>query len=113
MSEPAIAREIGICQNTLRKHFADELRAGNEIELAANLRRLRKAADKGNVTAMKHMDARFSVVAAHKSFVDEPAPSEKPSRLGKKEAATMAAATAGVDTPWGDDLNPPSGALRN
>ena len=63
MSEPRIASVIGIAKNTLRKHFTDELRDGREIEMAANLRRLRKAADKGNVTAMKQLDARFSAVA--------------------------------------------------
>lgn len=97
MSEPAIAAEIGICQNTLRKHFPDEIDAGHQRELAANLRRLRKAADKGNVTAMKHLDAKFGLIAA-KVAVDrrgEPAAPARQAKLGKKEERQAAAERVG------------------
>lgn len=114
MSEPAIAREIGICQNTLRKHFADELDQGHQRELAANLRRLRKAADRGNVTAMKHLDAKFGVIAAHKEFDNGAAPTKEPRvpKIGKKEEAAQAALTAGEGSVWGDDLKVPGTSLN-
>ncbi len=103
MSEPAIAAEIGIAQNTLRKHFADELRAGHDREHAANLRRLRKAADAGNVTAMKHLDMKFGFVGAQKAFdrKSERKPRTRP--LGKREIAEAAAA-APASGDWSEIL---------
>ncbi len=98
MSEPAIAAEIGICQNTLRKHFPDEIDAGHQRELAANLRRLRKAADKGNVTAMKHLDAKFGLIAAKVAVDRRGVPAATPQtkvKLGKKEERQAAAERVG------------------
>lgn len=60
MSEKGIASAIDVSRNSLRKHFAWELRAGREIEMAANLRRLRKAADEGSIAAMKELDKKFT-----------------------------------------------------
>lgn len=96
LSEPGIAAEIGVCQNTLRKHFAAELQAGREREIAANLRRLRKAADHGNVTAMKHLDAKFDLT---------PRKALEPRRRppGKKEIAQIEAERA-PDSDWGQLL---------
>jgi hypothetical protein len=101
MPEPQIAAVLGIVQNTLRKHFADELAHGRAVKMAANLERLEAAADKGNVTAMKHLDARFQSAAAEAAFID---PAPKAERLGKKQLAAIAAETAGDGTEWGDDL---------
>lgn len=86
MAEPAIAAVIGICQNTLRKHFADDLEIGRAYEVAANLTRLRKAAKKGNVSAMKFLHAHFAAAAgAGKQGGGTKAP------LGKKEVAAQEA----------------------
>jgi predicted transcriptional regulator len=110
MSEPGIAAELGICQNTLRKHFSEELDAGHERELAANLRRLRKAADKGNVTAMKHLDAKFGLLALDREFKKKPKtastePKEtKAPKLGKKEIAKIEASMPPEDPDWADLL---------
>lgn len=107
MSEPGIAAELGICQNTLRKHFETELRAGHERELAANLRRLRKAADKGNVTAMKHLDAKFVMLAAEREFKSRPPapappPAVKDKKRGKKEIAAIEASEPASDQEWNE-----------
>ena len=101
ISEPVIAHRLGICQNTLRKHFADELHFGRDMKVADNLDRLERAADDGNVTAMKHLDVKFGATAAQHAFT---APEARPPAIGKKEAAQLAAEKAGVGTEWGDDL---------
>lgn len=106
MAEPAIAAAVGICQNTLRKHFDDELCAGRNRELAANLKRARIAADKGNVAAIKFLDSKFGVAAADHSFAAPEAQPDRPEKLGKKEQAIRAAGTAGQGTTWGQDLEP-------
>lgn len=110
MSEPGIASELGICQNTLRKHFAADILAGHEREIAANLRRLRKAADDGNVTAMKHLDTKFELVGAKVSFGAEQPRAAKP---GKKEVVRQDAMIAGHGNEWGDDLKAPIDGLPN
>lgn len=106
LSEPAIAREVGVCQNTLRKHFAVELAEGRERETAANLRRLRNAADAGNVAAMKHLDGKLER-AAQPPAPKDPQPRVRP--MGKKEVAERDAIAAGTDSDWGEDLAPPQG----
>ena len=106
MSEPRIAAVLGICQNTLRKHFATELQIGRDREMAANLKRLRKAAAKGNVTAMKHLDAKYGTVSTEHSFAAPEAQPDRPEKLGKKEQAMREASTAGQGTTWGQDLEP-------
>jgi len=105
------AMMLGICRNTLRKRFPKELAEGASIELARNLERLSKAADDGNVTAMKHLDAKFAAVSAQASWKED-APSKpagKPAKVGRKEAAIAAAeeAMTGSDG-WGSDLMPDS-----
>lgn len=108
MSDEGIADALGIGRDTLLKYFAAELEAAHQKEIAANLKRLRKAADKGNVTAMRHLDQKFGMAAAHDTFT-------KPSKAagagstakGKKEQAADAAETAGVGTGWGEDLIAP------
>lgn len=108
ISEPMIAREIGICQNTLRKHFADELREGNERELARNLRRLSKAADAGNVAAIKHLDAKLSARSAQKAWAedDQPERTAKPASKREAQLAAAEAAVAPASSDWGNDLLP-------
>jgi hypothetical protein len=108
IAEPVIAHKIGICQMTLRKHFADELNFGRDMKRAENLQRLDDAAEGGNVTAMKHLDGKFELVSAKASFIGE----ERP-RAGKKEIVRAEAMSAGMDGEWEGDLNPPSDARPN
>lgn len=107
ISEPAIAKRIGICQNTLRRWFGDELQSGHETKRAENLERLDKAAASGNVTAQKYLDTKFERIGAKATLT---APAE---RVGKKEIVRATALTAGENSEWGDDLAPPSDALPN
>lgn len=95
-SEPSIADVLGICQNTLRKHFPDEMRSGRDRKLAENLARLDKAAAGGNVTAQKYLDARIGAAIPS-------APKEE--LLGKKEILQREAQTAHEETEWGNLLH--------
>lgn len=100
ISEPVIAQNLGICQNTLRKHCSEELSTGNEMELSKSLARLRKAADAGNVSAMKYL---HEIVLRRKAAAEFQAPEPK---LGKKEVARQMAGEV-MTTPsedWGSDL---------
>ncbi|HVI92291.1 MAG TPA: hypothetical protein VM659_28635 [Dongiaceae bacterium] len=107
MSDDGIATELGICRNTLLKHFAIELAAAHQKEMAANLRRLRKAANAGNVTAIRHLDHKFGLVAAEDAFTGDSRREPRSTVKGKKEQAADAAETAGVGTGWGNDLKTP------
>ncbi len=77
MSEPGIAAAVGICQNSLRKHFADELMTGHAVKMAENLQRIERAAERGSVSAMRYLDERFGLVPER--------------RLGKKARAQLEA----------------------
>lgn len=112
ISEPAIAAEIGICQNTLRKHFGDELAMGHDRARARVLLRLDRESEAGNVSASKHLDQKFAVAAAAARFT-APESQAKGSKLGKKQQAKADAQEAGEGTAWGDDLKPPAGAAVN
>jgi hypothetical protein len=96
--EPSIADVIGICQNTLRKHFPEELRSGRDRKLAENLVRLDKAAQEGNVTAQKYLDGKLGAQIPSKQ---EP----KPEAIGKKEALVREAHEAHTQSEWGDILH--------
>jgi len=108
ISEVHIAEMLKISRTTLRKRFPRELESGGALERAANLERLKDAAEKGNVAAMKFLDARYAAAQAAAAWKDEPADQEeKVDPVGKREAAQLAAEAA-VKAPagWGDDLMP-------
>lgn len=104
IAEASMAKMLGICRETLRTHFATELEEGGDRERARNLERLNKAADKGNVTAMKHLDVKYGAVGALSGFVGNSpkgasaTPAEK---LGKKERAIADAHEPDQSSPLG------------
>lgn len=104
MSHDKIAKGLGICRDTLYKHFADDLDTGGAEKQLENLTRLERAAKKGNVAAMKHLDAKFKVGGA----AGEANPEPKPKAEGKKgeQQAAAESAASGDAGGWGDDLNP-------
>lgn len=116
IAEEQIAYLLKISRNTLRKRYPRELDQGNAIERARNLERLQAAADKGNVAAIKHLDAKLQAAAAQRAWTaDEPdatqaAPAAQPGGKGKhskKEAVVAAAEQALQPTgDWGSDLMP-------
>jgi hypothetical protein len=105
-----IASVIGCDAKTLRKHFGTELKVGGaklEAQLAQNLLRIASGQDRQALIAtIFALKSRFG-------WVEAVAPSQaKEPKLGKKEAAELAALTAGEGTDWGEDLlSPPSPLL--
>ena len=116
IAEEQIAYLLKISRNTLRKRYPRELDQGNAIERARNLERLQIAADKGNVSAIKHLDTKLQAAAAQRAWtgdepdVTRPAATAQPARKGKqskKEAVVAAAEQALQPTgDWGNDLMP-------
>lgn len=96
MSEAGIAAAIGVCRDTLRKYFADELLHGHSRIRRETMQLLRKAAKSGNVAAIKALAAEAAVVPSE-------APKLEP--LGKKETLAREAQTVPADTEWGALLN--------
>lgn len=100
-----IAQVIGVTPKTLRKHFGPELEVGSaklEAQLAQNLLRIAQGHDRQALIAtIFALKSRFGWVEA--------APEREPRepKLGKKEAAELAALTAGESSHWGDLLKPP------
>ncbi len=80
VSDDDIARAVGCSDVTLRKHFREELKTGRARKMVENLVRLERAAKKGNVTAMKHLDQKMQVAGA-----DDRVRRGKPEPEGKKE----------------------------
>ena len=95
MAHEEIAIALGICRNTLAKHFEKELSVGAHQKRMDVLEALSKAALKGNVSAARAFLASTPMLAA------PPAAAEPP--VGKKEQANRDATTAAAGTEW-DDL---------
>lgn len=100
MPHEDIALGLGICRNTLEKHFQRELSEGAYSRRLEVLDAMHRAAVKGNVAAQKAYVALTPAVMA-------PPAKEKPK--GKKEQAEAAAAAAAVGTEWNDLL--PAGVV--
>jgi hypothetical protein len=118
-SNERIAGALQITQPTLRKNYFQELRTRivARDRLDARLAMLLwTQCEGGNVGAMREFQRlldRNDVMSGHRSFYDgqrQPAAADdsdsKPEKIGKKELAARAAAEAGDNTAWGDDLKP-------
>lgn len=109
-----IARRIGVSANTLRKHFAEELSDGADIVRLKVLADLDRASSKGKVAASNAL-LKLSGLEPPPPPPKADAPAEKPTapeeKLGKKEAAKIAAQTAEQGTTWHElmtDDGPPN-----
>lgn len=121
MNEDAVAAVIGVSRPTLRLYFAEELDHGRARKKAEVISLLYKTARKGNVSAQKKLNELIGIAEAadygKQPSPDEDAPAKreqppKPTKLGKKEEAALAAQTAGEGTDWGDDLKVPTTTLN-
>ncbi|MDO5658301.1 MAG: resolvase [Paracoccus sp. (in: a-proteobacteria)] len=110
-----LANGIACSPATLKRYFRAELKERDMARDQLELRRFELVMDQanaGNVGAIKElgrMIERNDQMLAGRKFAAAQergrAPAEKP--LGKKEAAQLAAETAGGEgTLWGDDLTP-------
>jgi hypothetical protein len=111
-----IAAEMGLDQKTLRKHYSHQLRA-RDVALdrlrAGRLSILWEAAQQGKVAALKEIGKEIARIEAatfgNAVASDDRRPAKpRPTALGKKEAARIAAASAGMGSDWGEDLLPPT-----
>lgn len=94
MPHDEIALGLGICRNTLAKHFEAELSTGACTRRLEVLEAMFKAAKGGNVTAQKAYVAMTPNISA-----PAPEPVVAPKR-GKKEQAHADAQTAQVGSDW-------------
>lgn len=94
MSEREIAAVMKVSRETLRKHYLDELLEGRARIAAEINAKLKALVDKGNVSAMKALDAKIS---GH--------PTTNANYVSKKSVQEKAAKEAGGEhSEWGDDL---------
>jgi hypothetical protein len=119
-SQETIARALGIEDDTLRKHFGDELKTGYAKRRRQAVDLLFDGAAKGNASLIKRVEemTRLAGAAADFDRPDAPRPAAgsrkvKANKLGKKEIAHDKAMVAGSDSDWGDDLRPPPNVLPN
>lgn len=103
-----VAKSLGVTQPTLRQHYSSLLSQRRDMRArmdAVRYLRLWQESMKGNVAALKEFDRILERIdVASLSDQIEGAQTKKPRQLGKKEAAQIAAETAGEGTDWGDDL---------
>jgi hypothetical protein len=111
--QPAIAAVLGCCDRTLRNYFAVELKSGRGVKRAQNLERLEAAAKRGNVSAMKALAQAFDRGESQELRAAESAAERREraeaavrERVSKRQLLARDAATAGLDSDWGEDLLP-------
>lgn len=109
----AIAGRLGLSEPTLRKYYFRELRSGGQIARQVLIEAMWKKAVAGNVSAANFIRQELARGDAE-AFVtsSRPAQAPRPTPTGKKEAAQLAATTAGQGTDWGDDLLAPEVAAQ-
>lgn len=99
-----IAEEIGISRPTLRKHYLPDIEKGRVVAMselrAKTIARLDKAADGGNVAAMKELLRVVGEAEINAGIGHQPAEPSQPTRVGKKEQAVHDAQTADQGTEW-------------
>jgi hypothetical protein len=106
-----VATSIGVSVPTLRQHYFSHVERREAMALmmeSVQLGRLNDLAEKGNVTAEKELlKALEKGRLRERVQAEAPAPTAKPPKLGKKEAAKQAAAEARglYDTPPAPTLN--------
>lgn len=104
MAHEEIAIALGICRNTLEKHYEFELSTGALNRRAEVLDAMARTALKGNVSAQK------AFLALTRTLAAPPVEPEKPK--GKKEQQAADAVTAAEGTDWADLLPPGVSPLR-
>lgn len=92
-----IAEALGISAPTLRNYYFSELNQGVAAERARAVMWLRESAAAGNVSAQK---AYLALLAAGNTLPKVEEMSERPDKLGKKEALREAAQSGHAGTGW-------------
>jgi hypothetical protein len=100
-SNKEIAKALRITTETMRKHYSVELRQRDEARPALKAKAVMMifdAAESGNVAAMKELQRLIEQDDINRA----PARPPREPRLGKKEAADLAAQDGHEDTGWGE-----------
>lgn len=108
----SIAAALQLSMPTFRKYYFPEIKHAADALLrveARHIERIWLKAEAGDMGAAKVIDRMIDRVKA--SQYGDPEPKERAPRYGKKEAAQIAAQSAGTDTEWGDDLQSRQGRL--
>ena len=115
-SQNMVARALGIDDDTLRKHFAEEI----ATRAAKRRREVVDAVFEGvgakNASLIRKAEEMTRAAAAQESVrrAGEGRPeAPRVDRRGKKEIQREEAATAGEGSEWGDDLKPLRGTPLN
>lgn len=101
-----IAEVLGVSTVTLRRHYGDVLRVA---AIKANAKMAESLFAQGLGKGPGALGAKVFWLKCRAGWVEAKAPPAAEASAGyqsKKEAASGAAATAGVGTDWGDDLVP-------
>lgn len=112
-SQNTVARALGIDDDTLRKHFAEEIANGaakRRLEVVNAIFDGVKAKNASLIRRAEEMTRIASVQADLRP--DDPAPGPRTDKRGKKEVRRDEALAAGEDSEWGEDLKPLRGTLN-
>lgn len=101
MSERDVAVAVGICRETLRKYFAQELLTGRAKKRFQLYSEMWKTATDGNVSMQKHLESHLAAIDGGETFREKAVAAADP-KLGKKEAALLAAQTPDRGSALGD-----------
>lgn len=116
-SQETIARALGIDDETLRKHFGEELKTGYAKRRRQVVDLLFEGAEKGNASLIKRVEEMTRLQGAAADFAQgDNVHVQAPTRVlrrGKKEMQQEEALTAGINSEWGDDLAPLAGTKPN
>jgi hypothetical protein len=104
----SIWKMLGIGQHVFDKHFRVDLHMGRDVIKTRTYAYLMASAKKGNITAIRELNRlmeKADIADAAAKFLDDPVKAEEtkaPEKLGKKEAAQIAAKNPDVSTPIGE-----------
>lgn len=106
-SHYTIARALEIDDDTLRKHFSEELAGGAAKRRREVVEMVFNGASAGNATLIKRLEEMTRASSAEVDPRDAGTGAARPPKLGKKEVQRQDAMAAGEGSDWGDDLKPP------
>lgn len=117
-SQNTVARALGIDDDTLRKHFAEELATGGARRRRQVVDAIFDGVREGNAALIRRAEEMTRAAAAEEAIrdtADQPAtaPRSTVDRRGKKEIRRDEATIAGEGTEWGEDLKPLAGTNLN
>lgn len=110
-SQNTVARALGIDDDTLRKHFGEEIANGAAKRRLEVVNAIFDGVKAKNASLIRRAEEMTRIAAAAVDVrADEQAP--RIDKRGKKEVRRDEALAAGEDGEWGEDLKPLPGTLN-